>query len=353
MSQPQVFNKSKVELHVHLDGAIKPETIWYFGQKRGISFPVKTVEELRELIGMDKPLSLPEFLAKFDLYMPAIAGDREAIKRVAYEFVEMKSKENVKYVEVRYSPHLLANSKVDPIPWNQAEGDVTPDDVVFLVNQGLQEGERDFNIKVRSILCCMRHMPKWSPEVVELCKKYHHHTVVGIDLAGDETIQDSTQFSGHVKAYEEAVKNGIHRTVHAGEVGPASNVQQAVDILHAERIGHGYHTLEDSTLYNKLLQENMHFEVCPWSSYLTGAWKEGTPHAVIRFKDDKANYSLNTDDPLIFKSTINTDYNMTKKQMGFTEEEFMRLNINAAKSSFLPDSEKKELLDQLHKDYEI
>ncbi|XP_015336614.2 adenosine deaminase [Marmota marmota marmota] len=114
----------------------------------------------------------------------------------------MKAKEGVVYVEVRYSPHLLANSKVEPIPWNQAEGDLTPDEVVDIVGQGLKEGEQDFGVKVRSILCCMRHQPNWSLEVVELCKKYQHHTVVAIDLAGDETIKGSSYFPGHVEAYE-------------------------------------------------------------------------------------------------------------------------------------------------------
>ncbi|KAK2504031.1 hypothetical protein MC885_020813 [Smutsia gigantea] len=346
MTQTPAFDKPKVELHVHLDGAIKPETILYYGRKRGVPLPANTVEELRNIIGMDEPLSLPGFLAKFNYYMPAIAGSREAIKRIAYEFVEMKAKEGVVYVEVRYCPHLLANSKVDPIPWNQAEGDLTPDEVVELVGQGLQEGERDFGLKVRSILCCMRHQPNWSLEMVELCKKYRQQTVVAIDLAGDETIQGSSLFPGHVKAYEvgpagqqlalvgcgksvsppaEAVKSGVHRTVHAGEVGSAEVVREAVDILRTERVGHGYHTLEDDALYNRLRRENMHFEVCPWSSYLTSAWKPGTEHAVIRFKNDQANYSLNTDDPLIFKSTLDTDYQMTKQKMGFTEEEFKRL----------------------------
>ncbi|VTJ88451.1 Hypothetical predicted protein [Marmota monax] len=327
MTQRPTFDKPKVELHVHLDGAIKPETILYYGRKRGIALPANTAEELQNIIGMDKPLSLPEFLSKFDYYMPAIAGSREAIKRIAYEFVEMKAKEGVVYVEVRYSPHLLANSKVEPIPWNQAEGDLTPDEVVDIVGQGLKEGEQDFGVKVRSILCCMRHQPNWSLEVVELCKKYQHHTVVAIDLAGDETIKGSSYFPGHVEAYEEAVRSGIHRTVHAGESSPAEVVREAVDTLKTERLGHGYHTLEDEALYNRLRQENMHFEVrgpsgfvglshtetskngdpghprvqgqggtawgclpatnlllqvCPWSSYLTGAWNPNTEHAVIR-----------------------------------------------------------------------
>uniref|UniRef100_A0A8C9P9F3 Adenosine deaminase n=1 Tax=Spermophilus dauricus TaxID=99837 RepID=A0A8C9P9F3_SPEDA len=326
ISQPP----SSVELHVHLDGAIKPETILYYGRKRGIALPANTAEELQNIIGMDKPLSLPEFLSKFDYYMPAIAGSREAIKRIAYEFVEMKAKEGVVYVEVRYSPHLLANSKVEPIPWNQAEGDLTPDEVVDIVGQGLKEGEQAFGVKVRSILCCMRHQPNWSLEVVELCKKYQHHTVVAIDLAGDETIKGSSYFPGHVEAYEEAVRSGIHRTVHAGESSPAEVVQEV-----------------RATATYLLLQ------VCPWSSYLTGAWKPDTEHAVIRFKNDQANYSLNSDDPLIFKSTLDTEYHMTKQDMGFTEEDFKRLNINAVKSSFLPEDEKKELLDQLYRAYKM
>ncbi|XP_069845922.1 adenosine deaminase isoform X2 [Dipodomys merriami] len=353
MSKSIAFDNSKVELHLHLDGAINVKTILYYSKKRGIPLPADTEEELQKIIGMDNPTSLPDFLTKFNIYMPVIAGCREAIKRIAYEIVEMKAKERVVYMEVRYSPHLLANFKVDPIPWNQAEGDLTPDEVVDLVNQGLREGEQAFNVKVRSILCCMRHQPSWSLEVLELCKKYHQNTVVAIDLAGDETIVGSSLFPGHRAAYEEAVKSGIHRTVHAGEVGSAEVVREAVDVLKTERVGHGYHTVEDEALYQRLRRENMHFEVCPRSSYLTGAWNPKTEHAVVRFKNDQANYSINTDDPLIFKSTLNTDYQIIKGDMGFTEEEFKRLNINAAKSSFLPEDEKRELLDRLYKDYNM
>ncbi|KAJ1123432.1 hypothetical protein NDU88_001901 [Pleurodeles waltl] len=344
------FDKPKVELHVHLDGSIKPDTILYFARKRDICLP-ENIDSLLELVSYKDPLSLTEFLAKFNYYMPAIAGDREAVKRIAYEFVEMKAKEGVIYVEVRYSPHLLANSKVDPVPWGQNEGDLTPDEVVNLVNQGLRDGERDFNIKARSILCCLRHMPNWSPEVVELCKKYRNNTVVAMDLAGDESM-NCEAYPGHRKAYEEAVRSGIHRTVHAGEVGPPSVVREAVEILKAERIGHGYHTVEDPILYKELMEKRMHFEVCPWSSYLTGAClTDFAQHPAIRFKEDGANFSLNTDDPLIFGSTLDTDYTIAKKYMGFTEEDFKQLNINAARSSFLPEKEKKELLTTLYEAY--
>ncbi|XP_038225028.1 adenosine deaminase isoform X1 [Dermochelys coriacea] len=319
-----VFDLPKVELHVHLDGAIKPETILYFGKKRGIPLSGDTVEDLLQHISYTEPLTLTQFLEKFALYMPAIAGDRDAVRRIAYEFVEMKAKEGVVYVEVRYSPHLLANCKVHPVPWDQEEGDLTPDEVVHLVNQGLQDGERNFNIKARSILCCMRHMPSWSLEVVELCKKYQNNTVVAIDLAGDEFVAET--FPEHRKAYEEAERCGIHRTVHAGEVGAPSVIKEAINVLKTERIGHGYHVLEDPALYRELLGRKMHFEACPWSSILTGACDpDFGKHPIIQFMNDKANYSLNSDDPLIFHSTIETDYKLAKEFLEFTEEEFKRV----------------------------
>ncbi|TSL61255.1 Adenosine deaminase [Bagarius yarrelli] len=223
-----MFNDPQVELHVHLDGAIRIETLLDVAKRRGITLPATTVSEMIKLCTVDKPGTLTEFLNKFSQYMHIVAGDRDAIKRIAYEFVETKAKEGVIYVETRYSPHLLANCDVEPISWNQKRGDVTPDKVVHLVNEGLKQGERDFKIKARSILCCMRHMPNWSMEVLELCKKYQNHGVVAMDLAGDESL-NCKAFPLHRKAYEEAEKNGIHRTVHAGEVGPASVVKENIN----------------------------------------------------------------------------------------------------------------------------
>ncbi|XP_067302235.1 adenosine deaminase [Pseudorasbora parva] len=342
------FDKPKVELHVHLDGAIQIKTIIDVAKRRGIPLPVSDENEMRVLCKVHKPATLTEFLGKFNHYMHVIAGDREAIKRIAYEFVETKAKEGVIYVEARYSPHLLANKGVSPVPWDQKPGDITPDDVVDLVNQGFKEGEKAFNTKARSILCCMRHMPNWSMEVVELCKKYSKDGVVAIDLAGDESM-NCEACPGHRRAFEEAVRSQVHRTVHAGEVGSAAVVKEAVEVLKAERIGHGYHTIDDPALYKKLLQENMHFEMCPVSSRLTGACDpDFTKHPLIKFKKDKANFSLNTDDPTIFDSTLNSDYHVVQKYMDFTEEDFKKLNINAAKSCFLPENEKTELLKQLY-----
>ncbi|KAM3918348.1 adenosine deaminase-like [Leptodactylus fuscus] len=347
-----VFKKPKVELHIHLDATIRPETVLHFAKKKNLqSSWFEDREAFLKSVVCSKPGSLTEFLSKFHYYMPAVVGDRDAVKRIAYEFVETKAAEGVIYVEVRYNPHLFANCKVDPLQFGQNEGDLTPEEVVQLVNQGLKEGEKDFNIKARSILCCLRHMPEWSPEIVELCKKYQNDTVVAIDLSGDEGLNGGIS-PGHLQAYEEAVRSCIHRTVHAGEAGPAAVVKEAVELLKAERIGHGYHTVEDPALYKRLLQMDMHFEMCPWSSYITGACDpDFTKHPLIQLKKDGANYSLNNDGPLPMGVSLETDYNIAKTYMGFTEEDFMRANLNAARSCFLPEEEKKQLLGVLYEAY--
>lgn len=188
-------------------------------------------------------------------------------------------------------------------------------------------------------------------EVVELCKKYRNDGVVAIDLAGDESL-NCEACPEHRKAFEEAVKSCVHRTVHAGEVGPPSVVKEAVDVLKAERIGHGYHTIEDEVLYKRLLKKKTHFETCPISSRLTGGCDpDFTKHPIIRFMKDKANYSLNTDDPLVFNSTLNSDYQVAEQYMGFNEDEFKRVNINAAESCFLSENERKQLVKDLHEVY--
>ncbi|MEE6513837.1 hypothetical protein FKM82_021658 [Ascaphus truei] len=146
--------------------------------------------------------------------------------------------------------------------------------------------------------------------------------------------------------FQEAARCGVHRTVHAGEAGPPSVVKEAVETLQAERIGHGYHTLQDPALYTRLLKMNMHFEMCPWSSYITGACDpDFTKHPLIQLKRDKANYSLSTDGPLPFGTTLEKDYAIAKKHMGFSDEDFMRVGafppFPRILTSFIPATERE------------
>ena len=140
----------------------------------------------------------------------------------------------------------------------------------------------------RVILCCIRGLPQFSEDILRLCVKYKKQGVVGIDIAGDEEGLDpkaADMFEQSTyKVFEEAKKLGVNRTVHAGEVGPPKCVEQALDRLHAQRIGHGYRVLGDQALYARCLKERVHFETCPTSSILTGAQPLNIfYHAICRF----------------------------------------------------------------------
>ncbi|XP_063600851.1 adenosine deaminase-like isoform X2 [Penaeus indicus] len=299
--------------------------------------------------------------------MPAFAGDLEAIERISYEFVEDQARESVAYCETRFCPHLFLPDSAHQPDYLTSEvngtaegnsGNVTIDDVLKVVLKGLRRGEEEFGTKVRVILCCIRGLPHLSGEILRLCDEYRDKGVVGIDIAGNEGSQGGEdagmQNAIDIAVFQAAKEKGIHRTVHAGEAGPAKGVQEAVESFAAERIGHGYRVLEDESIYQKCLRENIHFEVCPHSSYMTGAIKNLTTaskrHPVLRFAEDEASFSISTDDPTITFTTLPDEYRLLSS-WGFTEAHFTRANFEAAKHCFLPEVEKQILLQVLRDSY--
>jgi adenosine deaminase len=183
-------------------------------------------------------------------------------------------------------------------------------------------------------------------EVLQLCEEFKNEGVVGIDIAGNEnaiaSLGGGELFNAEDKAiFAEAKRLGIHRTVHAGEDGPASNVKIAIEDLFAERIGHGYRVIQDPELYKKCINEyNIHFETCPTSSILTGSVPMEQAvllkHPVIQFAKDKANFSINTDDTTVTGTGLDDEYHLLRT-WGFNEVHFTR-----AVSSWLERCERSE-----------
>ncbi|KAG0722703.1 Adenosine deaminase [Chionoecetes opilio] len=292
------------------------------------------------------------------------SGDAALIERIAYEFIEDQARECVAYCEVRFTPQLLLPShNLTPSEQethlngsvNEAK-EMVVDDVLDAVLKGLARGEQQFGTKVRVILCCMRGRSEWSWEILRLCEEYKERGVVGIDLAGVEGSEIESFTKSHVEyaVFEAAKEKGIHRTVHACEEGPAICVQKAVEMFGAERIGHGYRVLEDEEVYKMCQQENIHFEVCPYSSYLTGDVQSLTTpskrHPILRFAEDEVSFSINSDDPTLTHTRLSDEYKLLNS-WGLTEAHITRANFQAALHSFLPPEEKKQLIDQLQEAY--
>ncbi|XP_043234833.1 adenosine deaminase-like [Amphibalanus amphitrite] len=297
---------------------------------------------------INSPGDLAFCLEKFQWLLPALEGDLAAIERVAFEFVEDEAGSAVLYTEPRFSPHLLVG----------AGGQVTARQVTEAVLRGLARGQQQFGVTARLLLCCIRGMPENYMDTLDICTEYRDKGVVGMDIAGDEAMavpKDGDAASciqssaAELAVFQEAARRGIHRTVHAGEMGPAFMVQIALDEMHAERIGHDYHVLEDEELYKRCIKERVHFECCPSSSYHAGLVPlTQTKHPIQRFCEDGANFSANLDDTIIFQYSFEDEHTLLRR-MGFTEANFASMNFNAAKACFLPEEEKKELLKTLLK----
>ncbi|XP_041361432.1 adenosine deaminase-like [Gigantopelta aegis] len=336
----------KVELHVHLDGAVRTQTILDIGQKRGIKLPASTVDGLNKEIVISYGASLDTLLASFHIFAPVFAGDRDAVYTMAYEFCEDCARQGIVYAEVRYSPHLLANT-FDKPAYARESGSFSPRDVVCTVNEALEKGSRDFNITVKSILACIRSSSEWSKEVASLCKEFRNSGVVGIDIAMSEFLSDQhPDECPHRQAFLTAKNDGIHRTTHAGEVGEPANVYEALDDYYAERIGHGYRSILDAKLYERIKREGIHFETCPISSLKTAGASSRTDHPILRFATDGANFSINTDDPTVLGNDLTDDYLMAL-EFGLTEKQIQTSIFNAAWSSFASDKEKQEIIKKL------
>lgn len=233
----------------------------------------------------------------------------KAIERISFELCQDEASEQVLYFEARYSPHIFSNTVkhyYNPNPVREDDPSaVTPKDAVLAVARGFDRGMRMFDIKVSQILCLLKGNPNWGNEVLALAKELGSTcNIVGIDIAGDESVNYSEE---EIRTFVNAKKLGIHRTAHAGEAGPASNVEFAIQKLWAERIGHGYHVLDDEKIYRMCIENGVHFETCPYSSYLTGAVKRTVKHPIVTFAEDEVSFSINKDDSLLTRSTLQTE----------------------------------------------
>jgi adenosine deaminase len=213
-------------------------------------------------------------------------------------------------------------------------------------------------------------------EIVDLADKYRSAGVVGIDLAGDE---HNYPIAPHVPAFERALELGIHRTVHAGETGLAESVREAIELCHAERIGHGYAIIDDPSIYDLIRRNDIHVECCLTSSIQTNAIAKYIPqdseteekhfvlhgketktrlhshikskkkiwHPIHHFARDHLNFSLSCDDPSVSQITIEHEYEHALTDLKLLPAQLTQCVFNAARSTFLNDNEKKLLIQRL------
>jgi len=321
----------KVDLHLHLDGALRVSTIRDLAAQAGKSLPTTDLNELAKYVQVPPDCnSLMDFLKVFEYFYDFLKSPG-AVERIAYELCEDQARDNVVYFETRFAPPL------------QATRTFSTREVVAAAAKGLEQGMRDFKVAARMILCTYRPLEAaTSLDTVNLAKEFQGR-VVGIDLAGDER----EPASRHQEAFRLAKEWGIGRTVHAGEAGPPSNIVEALDSLYANRIGHAVTLRNDSDLMQRFKDEQIPIEINLTSNVQTCSVAKMTAHPFGQYYQNGLMTTLNTDDPGVSNITLSHEYQVACNTFSLDKNDVRKLVENAARAAFLDEREKQKLLTQI------
>jgi len=319
-----------IDLHHHLDGSVRLETILELGLKYNVPLPARTLEELRPYVQVSTPQpGVMAFIEKFQ-WMTAVLVDYDACRRVALENVEDAAREGIAYIELRYSPWFMAEAhKLDP------QG------VVEAVTDGIRAGEKQYGVKVNQIGILSRH---YGPQTAfkELEALLHHREeITALDLAGDEGNFPGDLFCEHFKKARDA---GWHITIHAGEISGPESIWQALRELKAERIGHAVRAVEDPALLEYLIDHQVGVECNLTSNVQTSTVSDFPAHPMKRFLELGIKATLNTDDPGISAIDLRHEYEVAAPAAGLSEEQIKQAQQNALEIAFLEESQKREIL---------
>jgi adenosine deaminase len=319
----------KAELHCHLDGSLRPETLIELASEYGASMPARDAEALRQYMIVRDARNLEDYLERFAVTL-SVMQTGEALERIAYELAEDVGREGVRYVEVRYAPVL------------NVERGLSLGEAVEAPLRGLARAERDHGVIGRLIVCGIRSMaPEVSLELARLAVAYKGRGVVGFDLAGGEV---GNPASLHAPAFFHARDHGLACTCHAGEGDGAGSVRQAVHVCGAHRIGHATRLIEDESLTEYVNDRRIALEICLTSNVQTRAARSYAAHPLREYFDRGLNVVLNTDNRLMSGTTLVDEYAHAVRHLDFTFDELCTVAVNGFESAFLPYPERQALL---------
>jgi len=316
----------KIELHIHLEGAIPPELLFKFIKRERYS-SIKTIQELKEKFvykNFEQFIQLWGWKSGFIKY-------EEDFEVITFEVLKKLSEENVKYAELFYSPgdFLLSGFTVQGITEN--------------ILNGRERAEKDCGIKCNFIVDLIRdHGHREGMKRIEEVTPYLDRGIIGIGLGGSEKYFPADPY-GYV--YKEAKNRGFRLTAHGGETDGAGSVRAVIEKLEAERIGHGVRAKEDPALINLLKEKQIPLEICITSNIKTGVVKSFEAHPVKDFFHKGLMVTINSDDPAMFNTSITKEYLLLNQKFGLTIEDIKNLSLNGIRASFM-DGKEKELITE-------
>jgi len=325
----------KAELHVHLDGSLRPETMLELAREYGVNMPRDNPRELYEFMVVNDARNLVDYLARFDITL-SVMQTAEALERIAYELAEDNARENVRYLEVRYSPIL------------NTRGGLSLEEAVEASLRGLRRAEQDFGIRTGVIICGLRNMsPDTSLQLADLTVAFKNRGVVAFDLAGAEMNHPARK---HREAFYRVVNANIAATIHAGEAYGPESIHEALHYCNANRIGHGTRLFEDPDLMRYVNDFRIPLEICLTSNVQTHAVESFETHPVRLYYDEGLVLTLCTDNRLMSGTTVTEEYWRAHEHLAFTWDELCDIAVMGFQAAFLPYQEKVAMVERVREE---
>jgi adenosine deaminase len=319
-----------VELHRHLDGNVRLETVLDIARRHQVDLPAWTLEELRPYVQvLEREPSLMAFIAKFDV-LRRVVVDYDAVRRIVRENLEDAVADGIDYIELRFSPRFMA----------EYHG-LDVHGVAEAACDALEEARGKIPVRAKLIGIISRHYGAEAGWLeLEAAVRCRDRGIVALDLAGDEANFPGDLFVDH---FRKAREEGLRITVHAGEAAGADSVRQAVLELGAERIGHGVRSVEDPAVVDLVAERGIHLEVCPTSNIHTSTVRDYASNPLPTLLRRGLSVGLNTDDPSISGIDLPHEYRIARTGLGLSEDELLQLQKNALAAAFLSPEERAEL----------
>lgn len=322
----------KVELHVHMEGAMSPRTLFDLAAKNGVELPVTGIDELKAWFEF---IDFPHF-ADVYLTISSVLQTAEDVEILARQFIASQAADSIIYSEVTYTALTQLRGAGIPI-----------EDQLAALTAARDWGERQYGVSFRVIADFVRH--DTSPEEAmryakSLVDSPSRNILAGFGIGGFEPGFPSEMF---LESFAVAKAGGLPPVVHAGETGHAKNVMAAADIVGARRIGHGVRAVDDPHILRQLVELGVTFELCPTSNLRLGIIPNYAALPLQELRAAGAKITLNSDDPTMFGTTLSNEYAIMHDKFGLSAADLKDIGLQAVHSAILGEDERARLEQQL------
>lgn len=333
LSIQELRSLPKIDLHRHLDCSMRWSTLLEIATTLKLDFPQNVYQQHKHFLITEPMVNLGAVLNKF-LVAQKVLASTEILERLAYEVCEDAFNDGVRILELRYAPTFITDGHPE----------LSFEKIHQAFLKGIAHAQKKMPIAVGLICILQRTLPIEKVAYVTDFAIENKDTFIALDLADNEESGEPKLFAQN---FSKAKSHGLHITIHTGESpSPQSGlwIKEAVELLGAERLGHGVQIIHHPELIEFVKKNNITLEVCPYSNYLTQAFKTYEDHPLKNLYDLQVPLTLNSDDPGIFASTLTDEYLIAQKYHGFTYEHFNNCLKQAFKASFISQAEKEKVM---------